>query len=38
MFVLPASHLNVHAAIEQGLADEQSVYADFFCSRRHPVA
>jgi hypothetical protein len=27
MCVLPASHLKVHAAIEQGLADEQSVFA-----------
>jgi hypothetical protein len=31
---LPASHLKVHAAFEQGLADEQSVYANFFCSWR----
>jgi hypothetical protein len=34
MCVLPASHLKVHVAIEQGLADEQSVFADFFCSWR----
>jgi hypothetical protein len=32
MFVLPASHFKVHATIEQGLADEQSVFADLFCS------
>jgi hypothetical protein len=30
MYVLPASHLKVHAAIEKGLADEQSVFVDFF--------
>jgi hypothetical protein len=35
MCVFPASHLKVHAAIEKGLADEQSVFADFFCSWRH---
>jgi hypothetical protein len=31
MYVFPASHLKVHAAIEPGLAGEQSVFA-FFCS------
>jgi hypothetical protein len=34
MCVFPASHLKVHAAIEKGLADDQSVFADFFCSWR----
>jgi hypothetical protein len=34
MYALPASHLKVHATIEQGLAGEQSVFADLFCSRR----
>jgi hypothetical protein len=38
MCVFPASHLKVHAAIKKGLADEQSVYADFFCSWRHPFS
>jgi hypothetical protein len=41
MCVLPASHLKVHDKVEQGLAGERSVYADFICSRRHtfsPVA
>jgi hypothetical protein len=32
MGVLLASHLKVHATIEKGLADEQGVFADFFCS------
>jgi hypothetical protein len=32
MCVFPASHLEVHAANEKGLADEQSSFADFFCS------
>jgi hypothetical protein len=26
MYVLPASHWKVHATIEKGLADEQSVF------------
>jgi hypothetical protein len=30
MYVLPASHLKVHATIEKGLADEQTVFAGFF--------
>jgi hypothetical protein len=30
MYVFPASHLKVHAAIEPGLAGEQSVLAGFF--------
>jgi hypothetical protein len=34
MCVFPASHLKVHAAIEKGLADEQSDFADLFCSWR----
>jgi hypothetical protein len=38
MCVFPASHLKVHAANEKGLADEQSSFADFFCSWRHPIS
>jgi hypothetical protein len=30
IYALPVSHLKVHAAIEQGLAGEQSVFADSF--------
>jgi hypothetical protein len=30
--------LKLHAAIEKELADEQSVFADFFCSWRHPFS
>jgi hypothetical protein len=30
MYVFPSSHLKVHAAIEPGLAEEQSVFAGFF--------
>jgi hypothetical protein len=29
MYVLPASHLNVHAALEPGRAGEQSVFCGF---------
>jgi hypothetical protein len=35
MCVFQASHLKVHAAIEEGLADEQIVFADLFCSWLH---
>jgi hypothetical protein len=38
MCVFPAPHLKVHAANEKGLADEQSSFADFFCSWRHPFS
>jgi hypothetical protein len=34
MCVLLAYHFKVHATIEKGLADEQGVFADFFCSWR----
>jgi hypothetical protein len=34
MCVVLASHLKVHAANEKGLADEQSSFGNFFCSRR----
>jgi hypothetical protein len=34
MCVFPDSHLKVHATIEKGLADEQKVFADVFCSWR----
>jgi hypothetical protein len=30
MYAFPASHLKVHAAIEPGLAGEQSVFCGFF--------
>jgi hypothetical protein len=36
MYVFPTSHLEVHAAFEPGRAGEKSVFADYFCSRRHP--
>jgi hypothetical protein len=36
MCAFPASHFKVQAAIEKGLADEGSVFADYFCSWRHP--
>jgi hypothetical protein len=38
MCVFPASHLKVPASNEKGLADEQSSFADFFCSWRHPFS
>jgi hypothetical protein len=38
MCVFMASHLKVHAANEKGIADEQSILADFFCSWRHPFS
>jgi hypothetical protein len=34
MYVFPASHLKVHAAIEPGLAGEQSGFAGFFALGR----
>jgi hypothetical protein len=30
--------LKVHATIEKGLADEQNVFADFFCSWQRLLA
>jgi hypothetical protein len=34
MNVFPASHLDVYAANEPGLAGEQSAFADLICSQR----
>jgi hypothetical protein len=36
MYVFPASHLDVHTAIEPGRAREQDVFEDLICSKRCP--